>query len=97
MTEVRDWAWEILPGDGWEIPTDDERDRADATLKRFDDQWGEQHTPIPRVHPEIQNEGTVVARPNPAYLVGQPTNRAYVRSRMRRWWAGVGRAKMSSS
>lgn len=69
-----------FPGDGLELPSDEERDRADAMIARFNLQQGEQHPPVARVHPDVTGEGYA------SYLAGVPTNRAYLRSQLRRWW-----------
>jgi hypothetical protein len=75
-----EWVEKEFPGDGLRLPTDDERDRADAIIAQFSAQWGEDHPPIPRTHPDETDEGYGNT------LAGYPTNRAYMRSRLRRWW-----------
>jgi hypothetical protein len=76
-----EWVRDQFPGDGLEIPDDMERARADETVARFNKQWGESRPPIPRTHPDVTAEGYA----NP--MAGQPTNRAYLRTQLRRWWA----------
>jgi hypothetical protein len=76
-----DWVLKAFPGEGMEYPTDEERDRADGLIAKFNEQWGEEHPPVPRTHPELSDEGFA------NYLCGYPTNRAYLRSKLRRWWA----------
>ena len=76
----RDWADEMFPGDGLEYPTDEERDRADELLATWNERWRENHPPVPRKHPDATVEGFA------NYLAGEPTNRAYLRAYLRRWW-----------
>ncbi len=67
---MSDQVEQLFPGCGHEIPSDEERDRADA-LVGFE---------IPRIHPQ--------------YGVGpvcKITNRAFMRSRIKRWCAKTGR------
>lgn len=80
-----DWAHDMFPGDPFTIPSNDVRDAADAVIRRFSEQWGEEPITIARVHPDVTSEGFA----NP--LAGEPTNLAYVRSRLRRWWYGPGK------
>lgn len=72
---------DLFPGDGFEYPSDDERDRADQLLAEWAQRWGEPVITVPRVHPDVSDEGFA------NYLAGQPTNRAYMRSKLRRWFA----------
>lgn len=76
-----DWVDKAFPGDGLELPTDEERDRADKMITWFNEQWGENHPLVPRQHPELSDDGFA------NLLAGMPTNRAYLRSKLRRWWA----------
>lgn len=78
---MSDWITDMFPGDGMLHPTGAERDRADALLAEWAKRWGEPVQTIPRTHPEVSDEGFA------NYLCGYPTNRAYLRSRIRRWWA----------
>lgn len=78
-----DWAYDMFPGDPFVIPSNDVRDAADAVICHFSEQWGEPVRTIARVHPDVTSEGFA----NP--IAGEPTNLAYVRSRLRRWWAGA--------
>lgn len=71
---------EMFPGPGLEIPSDEERDRADALIAEWADRWNEGKFAIPRTHPDVSDEGYG------NYLAGTPTNRAFLRSRLRRWW-----------
>lgn len=75
-----DWVSEMFPGDGLQHPTDEERDRADEVLVDWNGRWHESHPPVPRTHPDVTAEGFA------NYLAGTPTNRAYVRAYLRRWW-----------
>lgn len=65
------WTLDMFPGDGLEIPTDAERDRADAIIAKWAGRWGEGVVTIDRRHPD-----------------GAVTNRAFIRSRLWRWWRG---------
>lgn len=71
---------DLFPGPGLELPTDEERDRADALLAEWAYRWNEPVTTVPRAHPDTSDEGYA------NYLAGIPTNRAYLRSRLRRWF-----------
>lgn len=75
-----DWVATTFPGEGLEYPTDVERDYADNLLKEWCEKWGEPVVTIPRTHPTESEEGMA------NYLAGMPTNRAYLRSKLRRWW-----------
>jgi hypothetical protein len=66
-----DWADNMFPGDGLVLPTDIERDAADHLIAQWNVRWGEIHPLVLRVHPDTNG----------------PTNRAYLRSQLRRWWA----------
>lgn len=68
MSRENDWVTDMFPGDGLEIPTDDERDRADALIAEWSTRWAEASRTIPRS------------------LHGRPSNRAFLRSRLRLWW-----------
>jgi hypothetical protein len=70
-----DWIAEMFPGDGRQLPTNVDRDRADVLVVEWSVRWGEAPRTIARVHPE-----------DTAYLAGTPTNRAFVRVQLRRWW-----------
>lgn len=63
----------LFPGDGLEIPDDDERDRADVLLAQWAARWNEPVVTVARV------------RMTPTLAI--PTNRAFLRSRLRRWFA----------
>lgn len=76
-----DWVSESFPGDGLQLPSDEERDRADRMIDEFNERWNEKHPHPERRHPDVTDEGFG------NYLAGTPTNRAYMRSRLRRWWA----------
>ena len=78
---MSDWVSEMFPGDGFVIPDDAERDRADGVIAEWSVRWGEQPFTIDRVHPQVSDEGFANA------MAGEPTNRAYMRSKLRRWWA----------
>lgn len=71
---------ELFPGDLFEVPSDEERDRADALIAEWAERWKEEPITIPRVHPDVTDEGFA------NHLAGRPTNRAYMRSKLRRWW-----------
>lgn len=72
------WVYVEFPGDAEEIPSDAERDRADALIATWSGRWRETPFTIDRVHPPNDDWDSALA--------GQPTNRAYLRSRLRRWW-----------
>lgn len=76
-----DWVSKAFPGDGLELPTDEERDRADQLIDFWNERWNEREPHPERTHPDVSDEGFA------NYLAGTPTNRAYMRSRLRRWWA----------
>lgn len=80
-TDHIDWAAEMFPGDGSEIPDDAERDRADELITEWNHRWNETHPPIARVHAD--RPGSPVYRVDPS----APTNRAFLRAQLRRWWA----------
>lgn len=82
MTAIRgtEWVEEEFPGEGLELPTDAERQRADDLVAEWNQRWNENHPPIARVHPDTSEEGLA------SYLAGTPTNRAYMRAQLRRWW-----------
>ena len=82
MTAVSgtEWVDEMFPGEGLELPTEVERQRADDVVAEWNQRWNESHSPIARVHPDTSEEGFA------NYLAGTPTNRAYVRAQLRRWW-----------
>lgn len=71
----------LFPGDPLEIPDDAERDRADALLSEWASRWGEVYTSIARVHPPAIRTGLFSSG-----LQGLPTNRAFVRAQLRRWF-----------
>lgn len=74
---MSDWVNEMFPGDGLALPSDEERDRADAIIAEWAARWQEEPVQIARRH-----------RRNAAgYCAGRPTNRAYLRAQLRRWWA----------
>lgn len=75
-----EWVDEEFPGEGLELPTDAERQRADVIVAERNQRWSEIHPPIARVHPDTSEEGAA------NYLAGTPTNRAYIRAQLRRWW-----------
>ena len=72
---------ELFPGPGLEIPTDAERDRADELLSEWAARWGECYTQIARVHPPAIGNGLFAHR-----LGGLPTNRAFMRAQLRRFF-----------
>jgi hypothetical protein len=67
---------DLFPGPGLDLPSDEERQRADDLVAQWNVRWGENHPPIPRTRTVTDNGHT--------YDV--PTNRAYLRSKLRRWW-----------
>lgn len=77
-----DWTVDMFPGAGEEIPSDEERDKADKLIADWAKVWREEVVTIDRVHP-------AVAGGSP--WEGKPTNRAFLRSRVRRWWFGKAR------
>jgi len=87
MTAINstEWADKEFPGEGLELPTDAERQRADDIVAEWNQRWSEHHPPIARVHPDIGEEGLA------NYVAGTPTNRAYLRAQLRRWWRKQGR------
>jgi hypothetical protein len=72
-----EWVNQAFPGDPLELPSDEERDRADDMVAEWNRRWGESHPPVPRIHPDVTAEGFA------NYLAGTPTNRAYLRSQLR--------------
>lgn len=80
-TEQGDWVSGMFPGPGLELPDDAERDRADELIAEWSQRWGEAPCVVARVHPDVTGEGFA------NYLAGSPTNRAYLRAQLRRWWA----------
>jgi hypothetical protein len=77
---MSDDVTEAFPGDALAFPSDAERDRADEMIAKYSKQWRESHPPVPRVHPDTTDEGFANT------LAGTPTNRAYLRAYLRRWW-----------
>lgn len=75
-----DWVSKAFPGDPLEHPTDAERDRADGVIAWWSERWKEEPHVIDRTHPVTTDEGYANT------LCGLPTNRAYMRARLRRWW-----------
>lgn len=71
---------DLFPGPALELPTDKERDQADALLAEWAQRWNEPATTVHRTHPDVTDEGYA------NYLAGLPTNRAYLRSQLRRWF-----------
>jgi hypothetical protein len=67
----------LFPGDGMEIPPDDERDRADALVASYNVMWNEDFPPVPRTR-TVSDYGARTAE--------VPTNRAFMRAKLRRWW-----------
>lgn len=65
---MRESINQMFPGDGLELPTDDERDHADLLIDMWAKQWGEKSITIAR------------------RIDGYPTNRAYLRARLKRWF-----------
>lgn len=83
MTDVTTkWTTAMFPGEGSGIPTDNERDRADALIAEWSARWNEEPITIRRTHPQNRDVDGHYA----STLAGQPTNRAYLRSQLRRWW-----------
>lgn len=77
----RDWVETMFPGDPLGFPNDTERGMADSTIAFWSEKWDETPFTIRRRH--------TIDVTDPAYdntLAGTPTNRAYIRSRLRRWW-----------
>lgn len=74
----------LFPGDGLKIPTDEERDKADKFIAGWCSIMSEQPFKIARTHPDVSEEGFA------NNLAGEPTNRAFMRSQLRRWWARRG-------
>lgn len=66
-----DWTQDMFPGDGLEIPSDDERDRADALIAEWAQRWQEAPRTVARRHSDTN----------------APTNRAFLRAQLKRWWA----------
>lgn len=79
---MSDWVDEMFSGPGLELPTDEERGRADALVAEWAERWGEEARTVPRRHPDVTAEGFA------NYLAGAPTNRAFLRAQLRRWWRG---------
>jgi hypothetical protein len=77
---------EAFPGDVLAFPSDAERDRADEMIAKYNTAWRESHPPVPRVHhvPRVHPDTTDEGFANT--LAGTPTNRAYLRAYLRRWW-----------
>ena len=73
-----DWVTEMFPGNGFELPSDTERDLADNLVAQWNERWNENHPPIPRTYPDVTDEGYA------NFYAGNPTNRAYLRSQLRR-------------
>lgn len=74
IVDVRESIEKLFPGDGLEIPSDDERNEADALIRSFALLWNEPVIAIPRIWVAYGDH----------YI---PTNRAFVRSRLKRWFA----------
>lgn len=86
---TEDWVAAMFPGDPLELPADAERDKADHLIEQWSKCWSEEPFAIarilvPREHPDTSEEGYANA------LAGTPTNRAYLRSQLRRWWRRPG-------
>jgi hypothetical protein len=62
----------LFDGPGLEFPTDNEWERSDSLLTEYGIK------PVERRHPDASDEGLA------SFLAGKPTNRAYLRSHMRR-------------
>jgi hypothetical protein len=71
----------LFPGPPLEIPTDAERERADKLLAEWAARWGECYTSIARVHPPAIRVGLFASG-----LEGLPTNRAFMRAQLRRFF-----------
>lgn len=71
----------LFPGDPLEIPTDAERDRADALLSEWAARQGECFNRVARVHPPAIGNGLFSHE-----LEGYPTNRAFMRAQLRRFF-----------
>lgn len=71
----------LFPGDGLAIPDDSERDRADALLAEWAARWGQVYTGIARQHPPAIRVGLFASG-----LAGLPTNRAFMRAQLRRFF-----------
>jgi hypothetical protein len=72
---------DVFPGPGLEIPSDAERDRADELLAEWAARWGESYTVIARVHQPAIRVGLFASG-----LQGLPTNRAFMRAQLRRFF-----------
>jgi len=68
-----DWVSLMFPGNGFAIPDTAERDRADELIAEWSLRLGEKAIKINRV----------VCFADANY----PTNRAYMRAKLRGWWA----------
>lgn len=77
---MSDWVDENFPGDGHEIPADTEWDRVDALIAERASFLGVSPVAIYRKYPlsDLCRVANAVA--------GQPTNRDFLRSQLRRWW-----------
>ena len=84
-TRPKDWIEELFPGEGTQLPADDERDRADALLREWAERWGEHPRTVARTRP-VSVGRWVDGKPG-AETYQVPTNRAFLRSQIRRWWA----------
>jgi hypothetical protein len=82
---TNDWVADRFPGDGAELPTDAERDQADAVIREWSLRWREEPVPIARTLPVKVSRWTDGQPGEVTRLM--PTNRAFMRSRLRRWWA----------
>lgn len=84
-TRAPDWIDELFPGEGLQLPADDERDRADALLREWAERWGEEPRTVARTRTVKVGRWVDGQSGSQAYQV--PTNRAFLRSQIRRWWA----------
>lgn len=80
QTTEGDWVSTMIPGDPLEIPSDAERHLANSTIAFWSEKWGETPFFIPAVYPDTTGEGFANT------LAGTPTNRAFIRAQLRRWW-----------
>lgn len=85
MTTATDWVSDMFPGEGLELPSDEERDKADALLAEWAARWREEPVTVPRTRPVSVSRWVDGQAGSNTYQV--PTNRAFMRSKVRRWWA----------
>lgn len=79
-----DWVHRMFPGPGDELPTDQERDAADKVVAEWAAKWGEPGRTIARERTVQVSQWATGGRQDTPCTV--PTNRAYMRAQLRRWW-----------